>query len=295
MLNIAVFLLIAVSVFFLANALFTGLGVGAQRVTLREDIHRRATTIFTKEAKPMFSLPGLKPLSFLAKPFYNLSYLANLKRQSEVLMINIDLEGLVLLKVFCGLIIGLLVFFFFMPLYAPLGLFIGFFLPDFVMIRKIRNKKEEITRIFPESVDLLDMCINAGADFVSAIRWLIDKSEYNPFIEQLGIVLSEIQVGKPRSEALKDMAKRIQIPEVSSFVRMITQAERMGTSIEEAFRNLSEDTRNLRFQMGERYAVKASLKIIFPLIFCILPAILIVVAGPIIIKFTSGELIPKGY
>jgi tight adherence protein C len=66
----------------------------------------------------------------------------------------------------------------------------------------------------------------------------------------------------------------------------------MGTSIEEAFRNLSEDTRDKRFQSGERYAIKASLKILFPLIFCILPAILIVVAGPIIIKFSTGGLIP---
>jgi tight adherence protein C len=68
----------------------------------------------------------------------------------------------------------------------------------------------------------------------------------------------------------------------------------MGTSIVETFNNLSEDTRLQRFQFGERYAIRASLKILFPLLFCILPAILIIVAGPILIKFTSGELIPQG-
>jgi tight adherence protein C len=91
------------------------------------------------------------------------------------------------------------------------------------------------------------------------------------------------------------MAKRLQIPDISSFVRTVIQSERMGTSVAEAFRNLSEDTRNSRFQTGERYAIKASLKILFPLLFCILPVILIVVAGPIIIKFTQGELFPQTF
>jgi len=176
-----------------------------------------------------------------------------------------------------------------------IGALVGFFLPDLYVWNKVKQKKDAIIRIFPETIDLLDMCINAGADFLSAIKWVVEKSTHNPFIEQLAIVLNEIQVGKTRSQALKDMANRLKLADISSFVRAIIQSERMGTSIEEAFRNLSEDTRDKRFQSGERYAIKASLKILFPLIFCILPAILIVVAGPIIIKFTTGELTPKGF
>ena len=155
---------------------------------------------------------------------------------------------------------------------------------------KVKNKKEHIVRCFPETVDLLHMCINSGADFISAVKWITEKSYNNPFIEQLGVVLSEVQVGKPRAESLRDMAKRLCLPDVSSFVRVIVQAERMGTPVEDAFENLSADTRDRRFQNGERYAIKASLKILFPLVFCILPAIMIIVAGPIIIKFSQGDM-----
>ena len=163
------------------------------------------------------------------------------------------------------------------------------------MWQKIKQKKEAIVRCFPETVDLLHMCINAGADLLSAIKWVIDKSTFNPFIEQLGIVLSEVQVGKPRAQALREMAKKLQLADISSFSRVIVQAERMGTPVEEAFKNLSDDTRDRRFQNGERFAIKASLKILFPLVFCILPAIMIIVAGPIIIKFSQGDMLSGGF
>jgi tight adherence protein C len=181
------------------------------------------------------------------------------------------------------------------PIYVAIAPFVGFFLPDVIMWQKVRKKKEEIVRCFPETVDLLHMCINAGADLISAIKWVIDKSIYNPFIEQLAIVLSEVQVGKPRAEALRYMAKKLQLPDVSSFSRVIVQAERMGTPVEEAFQNLSDDTRDRRYQNGERFAIKASLKILFPLVFCILPAIMIIVAGPIIIKFSQGDMLPSTF
>ncbi len=235
----------------------------------------------------------VKRCSSLIEPVWRLPYFINLQTQAEVLRININLAKLLLFKVLLSVIIAVLTFTLFSPTYTLLGAFAGFFVPDFFAWNKVKAKKEAIIRIFPEAVDLLDMCINAGADFLSAIKWVVEKSQPNPFIEQLSIVLNEIQVGKGRAQALKDMAARLKLPDISSFVRTIIQSERMGTSIEEAFRNLSEDTRGKRFQAGERYAIKASLKILFPLLFCILPAILIIVAGPIIIKFTSGELIPK--
>jgi tight adherence protein C len=81
------------------------------------------------------------------------------------------------------------------------------------------------------------------------------------------------------------MARRVDIPDVTSFVRTLIQADRMGTPVEEAFRILSEDSRMRRFHRGERQAVKAPLKMLIPLIFCILPVILIIVAGPILIRF----------
>ena len=237
-----------------------------------------------------------EPLMKLISPIINMPYLKNLQAQTEILKISLNLpifvSGKVLLAVFAT---GVSMFIPGLPFYTPaVTLVAAFFIPDILIMGKVRAKKEEITRVFPETIDLLDLCISAGLDFPSSIKWVIEKSDPNAFLEQLAIVLHEIQVGRNRTDALKDMGKRLQIADVNSFVRTVVQSERMGTSVEEAFRNLSEDTRNTRFQSGERYAIKASLKILFPLLFCILPVILIVVAGPIIIKFTQGELIPSG-
>jgi pilus assembly protein TadC len=241
----------------------------------------------------------LKPLRRFLDPLADkLKYLQLLKHNTSMLRITMDTTLFIMLKVFfalSGLAVGL-VFLSKEGFVLPLVAFaFGLFIPDIILMRKVRAKKEAIVRYFPETVDLLDMCISAGVDLVAAIKWVIEKSSSNPFIEQLAVVVSEIQVGKPRAQALKDMAGRLKLSDVSSFSRAIVQAERMGTSVEEAFRNLSDDTRLRRFQMGERYAIKASLKILFPLIFCILPAIMIVIAGPIIIKFSQGELIPATF
>lgn len=164
------------------------------------------------------------------------------------------------------------------------GLF-GLFLPDFMLNSRVNKTKFQISRVLPETIDLLSLCVGAGLDFMAAVRWIIEKVKVNPMIEELILVLKEINVGKPRVEALRDMSKRIDIPDVTSFVRILVQADRMGTPVEETFRIMSEDTRIRRFHRGERQAMKAPLKMLIPLIFCILPVILIIVAGPILIRF----------
>jgi tight adherence protein C len=109
-------------------------------------------------------------------------------------------------------------------------------------------------------------------------------------IEELSVVLEEIKWGKPRAQALRDMSKRVNVTEVSSFVHLLIQAERMGTPVSEAFGIISEDTRAQRFREGERFAMKAPLKILIPLIFFILPVIGIIVAGPVLLTFMKGDI-----
>jgi tight adherence protein C len=171
-----------------------------------------------------------------------------------------------------------------------IGAAIGLFLPEVWLNHKIRAHKTAIQRVLPETIDLLALCIGAGLDFTGAVRWITEKAKSNPMIEELKFVLSEIKVGKPRLEALKDMAKRLQILDVASFVHNLVLAERMGTPVEETFAILSDDMRLRRTQRGERQALKAPIKILIPLIFCILPIILIVVAGPVLIRFMEGGL-----
>ncbi len=171
---------------------------------------------------------------------------------------------------------------------------LGLMLPDFMLNSKVKKRKYSIVRILPETIDLLGLCVGAGLDFMAALRWIVDKVAMNPMVEELMMVLKEINVGKPRVEALRAMSKRIDIPDVTSFVRILVQADRMGTPVEETFRILSEDTRMRRFHRGERQAMKAPLKMLIPLIFCILPVILIIVAGPILIKFIREGVFGTG-
>lgn len=171
------------------------------------------------------------------------------------------------------------------------ALALAYILPDLWLKRKINQRKYEIARVLPETVDLLGLCVEAGLDFSTAVKWIIEKKvSSNPMIEELTLVLEEIKWGKPRSQALKDMAKRLNIPEVSSFVQALVQAERMGTPVSEAFGIISEDTRLQRYRRGERYALQAPIKILIPLIFCILPVIGIIIGGPILLQFTQGGL-----
>jgi len=177
------------------------------------------------------------------------------------------------------------------PLVVIGGIALGYLIPDFWLANKIMQRKQKIKHFLPETVDLLGLCVEAGLDFTSALRWIIEKRTFNnPMIEELTYVLEEIKWGKSRSQALKDMSKRLNIGEVSSFVRLLIQAERMGTPVAEAFGVISEDTRLQRYRAGERYAMKAPIKILIPLIFCILPVIGIIVGGPIMLRFMEGGL-----
>jgi tight adherence protein C len=176
------------------------------------------------------------------------------------------------------------------PLWILGAIFFGFVLPDLWISHRIRAHKESVQRVLPETIDLLSLCIGAGLDFTGAVKWITEKAKSNAMIEELKFVYSEIKVGKPRLEALKDMSKRLNILDVSSFIHNLVLAERMGTPVEETFSILSEDMRLRRQQRGERQAIKAPIKILIPLIFCILPIIMIVVAGPVLIRFMQGGI-----
>ncbi len=170
------------------------------------------------------------------------------------------------------------------------SLFLGYVGPEVWLFQRIKKRKEDVARVLPETVDLLGLCVEAGLDFTMAVKWIVEKTTGNPMVEELQFVLEEIKWGKSRSQALKDMSKRLSISEVTSFVQAMVQAERMGTPVSEAFMIISEDTRMRRFQQGERFALKAPIKILVPLIFCILPVIGIIVGGPILLQFMQGDI-----
>lgn len=231
------------------------------------------------------------PLNELILKLFNLK--EGLQKRINIAKLKIkpvDFLSLELIMVILG---PLLLFLFGVSNFYILLFFAFFFfaLPLLVLNSKVKNNKYAIARILPETVDLLALCVGAGLDFMAAVKWVVDKVTINPLISELIIVLREINMGKSRSEALKSMAWRLEIPDVTSFVRTLIQADKMGTPVEEAFKILSEDVRMRRFHRGERQAMKAPLKMLIPLIFCILPVILIIVAGPILIRFMQGDMI----
>lgn len=201
---------------------------------------------------------------------------------------NIKILFTISLALFLNFVLGK-----FEPNLTVVALVIGFILPDFWLKQKIGQRRYEIIRLLPETVDLLGLCVEAGLDFTTAVEWITSKipSASNPMVEELALVLEEIRWGKPRAQALKDMASRLRIPEVTSVTNLLLMAERMGTPVSEALNIVSEDSRVKRYHRAERFALKAPLKILIPLIFCILPVIGIIIGGPIFLQFMQGNLL----
>ncbi len=192
-------------------------------------------------------------------------------------------------------IIALLIAIGFLPkgevLKAAIAAVVGFFLPDLWLDIKQKQRRSAVVRSLPDTVDLLSLCVDAGLDFIAAARWIVEKSKPSAFIEELSLMLHEIKVGKPRRDALKDLSKRINSPDVTAFARTLIQADRMGTPIAEALIILSEDTRERFFRRAEREALQSPMKMLIPLIFFILPVVGVIVGGPIAIQFMSGNLL----
>ena len=175
------------------------------------------------------------------------------------------------------------------PASVVIAAVIGFLGPGLWLKSRIAARRRAIMHLLPEVVDLLSLCIGAGLDFLMSLNKVVTlkKLTKEPFIEELALALQEIKFGKRRMDALKAMAKRINLPEISSFVRTITQADRMGTPIGEVLAVHSEDVRTERLLRAEREALKAPIKILLPLIFFIMPCVAIVVGSPIFIQFMT--------
>ncbi len=170
-----------------------------------------------------------------------------------------------------------------------LGFVVGYMAPEVWLNTRIKKIKSDILKYLPDTVDLLGLCVNAGLDFMMALKYVVEKSNPTVIIDELKNMMQEINVGKPRRDALRDLAKRYELPDLSTFSRTLIQADRMGTSVIEALNILSEDMREARFRRGEEMALKAPLKMLLPLLFCIFPVVAILVAGPVFLDFFQNN------
>ena len=162
----------------------------------------------------------------------------------------------------------------------------GFLLPSFWLYRKVEHRKTEIFHTLPDILDLLTICVEAGLGLDAALIRASENPMFrgNPLAEELKIASLETRAGKPRKDALRDMADRTMVDDVSSFVTMLIQTERFGTSLSLSLRVHSDSLRTKRRQIAEEAAAKTAIKIIFPLAFFIFPALLLILIGPAFYK-----------
>jgi tight adherence protein C len=156
---------------------------------------------------------------------------------------------------------------------------IGFVIPDMVVGMKARSRKDQIRAELPDALDLLAVSVEAGMGFDGAIAKLTEHMS-GPLVEEFALTLGEMRIGESRENALRKMADRVSIPELAAFTRAIIQADQLGISLGRILRVQATDTRNKRQAAAEERAMKAPIKMLFPTVMFIFPAMFVVILGP---------------
>jgi tight adherence protein C len=165
--------------------------------------------------------------------------------------------------------------------------FAGFFLPHLMLTSRITRRQTEIRKAMPDALDLLTVCVEAGLGFDAAMSKVSEKWE-NQLSLAFARTIREVQLGKVRREALKSMADRLGIPEMTSFVAAIIQSEQLGVSMAKVLRIQSDQMRMKRRQRAEEEAHKAPVKMLIPMALLIFPSIMIIILTPAALQIMSN-------
>ena len=173
---------------------------------------------------------------------------------------------------------------------AAIGATLGYLLPDLWLSRKTRARAKAIENGLPDALDLIIVCIEAGSSLDQAIVKASDELEitHRALADEMRLVTTEIRAGKPRLEAFTNFAQRTKVPDVRSLVTMLTQTDRFGTSVSQALRIHADTVRTKRRQRAEERAAKIGVKLVFPLVLCIFPAIYVVCIGSAVVAIYRG-------
>ncbi|TQM64548.1 type II secretion system F family protein [Humibacillus xanthopallidus] len=171
-----------------------------------------------------------------------------------------------------------------------LGAF-GFYLPDVLLYNVGIRRRDETAKGLADALDMLTVCVEAGQGFDAALLQVARNVE-GPIAGEFARLLSEVQIGKTRAEAFSDLGDRIDLPEVKNFTTSLVQADRLGIPIASVLREQTSAMRVVRRQKAEEKAQKITVKILFPVMFCIFPALFVVVVGPGVVRMvdTLGNL-----
>ncbi|WP_295996207.1 type II secretion system F family protein [Rugamonas sp.] len=167
---------------------------------------------------------------------------------------------------------------------------LGYYLPNLVLNRVVKKRQRDIFESFPDALDLMTVCVEAGLAMDSALTRVASEIGLKSLVlaEELQLVTLELRAGSAKEKALRNLALRTGVEDVDALVTMLIQADRFGTSIADSLRVQSDQLRIKRRQRAEEQAAKIAVKLLFPLIFFIFPALLVVLLGPAILQLYRG-------
>ncbi len=169
----------------------------------------------------------------------------------------------------------------------------GYFMPDLTLTSRVTRRQKEIRKAMPDALDLLTICVEAGLGFDAAMSKVYEKWD-NELGRAFGRVIKEIQLGKLRREALRDMSDRLGIPEMTSFIAAVIQSEQLGVSMANVLRIQSDQMRIKRRQLAEEEAHKAPIKMLLPMAMLIFPSICIVLMTPAVLTIARSGVFNFG-
>jgi pilus assembly protein TadC len=167
------------------------------------------------------------------------------------------------------------------------GSAVGFFIPDLIVSHLASERQQQIRCTLPDIMDTLVVTVEAGLGFEASLAQVVNNGR-GPMVGEFARVLHEMQIGRPRVEALREMAARTDVAELKAFASAAAQATTLGVPMAKVLRQQSEEMRVRRRQRAEELAQKVPVKILFPMILCLLPALFVVVIGPGLIKFLAA-------
>jgi len=174
------------------------------------------------------------------------------------------------------------------PTIIVVSAIIGFLLPDLKLRDLTRSRSKRMLKALPNFLDLLTLSVEAGLDFVGAIRKVAERATPGPLLSEFRLMLKEIAVGVTRRQALVNMSRKLDLADFTSFVSAVTQADEAGASLGGVLRIQADEMRRRRFQRAEKLAGQAPVKMLFPLVAFIFPATFIMVLGPLVFQLMHG-------
>ncbi|HVU12669.1 MAG TPA: type II secretion system F family protein [Phototrophicaceae bacterium] len=246
-------------------------------------------------------LPLMKRLAQVTTKFTPQKQLEDARHQLELAGMNMDPASFFAMRIIITVAFGLGAFFVFFIgsksispanglLYTFGATALGYYFPSLWLKSKITRRQDNIWKALPDALDLLVICVEAGLGFDMAMGKVYEKWE-NDLAIAFGRVLREIQLGKLRRDSLRDMANRMDVPDVTAFVAAIIQADQLGVSMSKILRVQSDQMRVKRRQRAQEKAHQAPVKMMLPMVFLIFPSLWIVLLGPSVIILLNSAAV----